>query len=388
MPSSSTRYAASRAADSTGPAKRRCCFCHPCCFILVAAVLVTVGGVLIWKLLPDTTKSSLQNASQDLTSGLTNGGGSARDNSTTSSESSLGTPPTFDYYRCSSYNNCCNGVDTICDLRVSDVMFAGLHNAYSSVQDGFLLAGNHEYDLEQGLQAGFRAINVDLGNCNGNLELVHSKCELGTRDPYTVFTNIQLFLDKHPRDLLLIPIQVNNNVDQVVNLWDFYSILESIPGFTDRMYAHNETQFWPTMRDLMDADQRIILFVYNADVICRTPGNCPPGFHDWFLFASETQYEFESVADIEDTALSCPYDRGDQGYKDFYALNVFVSNPLPSKASAKLLNDATFLEAHVEACEQVVGRNASVVFVDFWEEGNLVDLVQSHNQQLGTGRRL
>jgi hypothetical protein len=339
-------------------------------------LLVVAGGLLIWRYLPQDQKNSIQGIVETGASGLSSDGGSS-DNST-----SLGSPPTFDYYRCSSSDNCCNGVDNICDLKVSDVMFAGLHNAMASVEDGFLVAGNHEYNLESALQAGFRAINVDLGNCNGDLALVHSKCELGKRDPYTVFDHINLFLDKHPRDLLLIPIQVNNEVDGPVSLWEFYNILQAVPGLTDRMYQHNETQYWPTMRELIDNDQRIILFVYNADVICRYPGTCPPGFHDWFLYASETTYDFDSVDDIQNTALSCPYDRGDQGYNDFYAINAFVSDPLPSKASSQVINQQDFLLAHLETCESIVGRNASVIFVDFWEEGDVVDLVQTHNQQL------
>ncbi|GKY93630.1 hypothetical protein MPSEU_000330400 [Mayamaea pseudoterrestris] len=377
-------------AESAKPKSRsRCCCYSPCCLLLIVALLVAMGGLLIWKCMPESSKSVVENiVSSGLGGNTTSSSSSSSQSSTqnaaaTHDDDSANTPPTFDYYRCTSENDCCNGVDTICDLSVSQVLFAGLHNAYSSVEDGFLLAGNHEYSLEYALQAGFRAINVDLGNCNGELTLVHTKCELGRRDPYTVFEHINLFLDKHPRDLLLIPIQVNNDVDEPVDLWEFYSILSSIDGFVDRMYVHNETLYWPTMRELIELDKRIIVFVYNAQVSCRYAGSCPAGLHDWFLYASETVYEFASVDDVTDAAVACPYDRGDEGYVDFYALNMFVSDPLPSRASSQVINQPDFLQSHLATCESVVARNASVIFIDFWEEGNLVDLVQTHNQQLG-----
>jgi hypothetical protein len=365
------RYAAS--SDEKRRSKSCCC----CCFALLIVILIIIAGaLLIWKLLPQGQKSGISNIVASGASGLVSGSG------VNASLIGLGTPPTFNYYRCKSDKNCCNGVETICDKKVTQVMFAGLHNAYCTIQDGFLLAGNQEYDLESALQAGFRAINVDLGVCGSDFALIHDKCELGRRDPYTVFSHINLFLDKHPREVLLIPIEVNNNADGPVNLWDFYALLQSVGNFTARMYVHKETNAWPTMRQLINNDKRVIMFVYNANVSCRTKGNCPPGIHDWFLYASETIYTFPAVADLQTTKSACPYDRGSQGYRDFYALNMFVTNPLPSKSSALVINQPAFLQKHVKACESVVKRNASVIFIDFWDEGDLVDVVQSQNQML------
>ena len=365
--STSSRAGRSSSSGSTRREKRRCC-CHPCLLGLLAIALIAIGGVLVWQLLPDDKKNAIKGV-----------GGSVNDGQ------SLGTAPTFDFNRCTSSDdeNCCNGVDTICDLPVTDVMFAGLHNGMSTVQDDFIIAANHQFRLESALTAGFRAINVDVGNCAGELVLVHTKCSLGTRDPFTVFDHINRFLDENPREVLLMPLQINNDVDQTVDLYELYKILQSVSGFTDRMYIHERDTAWPTMRQLIDNDTRIIMFIYNAGTNCSS-GDCPPGFHPYFLYASETLYTFETVADIQDTQSSCPYDRGAEGYRDFYAINNFVTDPLPSKESSQVVNQEGFIQSHVTACQNIVGRNVSVVFIDFWEEGNLVDVVQTHNQGFGS----
>ena len=365
--STSSRGDRSLSSGTTHRGKRRCC-CHPCLLVLLAIVLIGAGGVLVWQLLPDEQKDAIKGV-----------GGSVNDGQ------NLGTAPIFDYNRCSSTDdeNCCNGVDGICDLPVTDVMFAGLHNAMSTAQDEFFIAANHQFQLESALTAGFRAINVDVGNCGGELVLVHTKCTLGTRDPFTVFDHINRFLDDNPRDVILMPLQINNDVDQTVDLYELYNVLQSVSGLTDRMYIHERDTTWPTMRQLIDNDTRIIMFIYNAGTNCST-GDCPPGFHPYFLYASETLYTFETVEGIADTESSCPYDRGAQGYRDFYAVNNFVSDPLPSKASSQVVNQEDFVQSHLAACQNIVGRNVSVVFIDFWELGNLVDVVQTHNQGLGT----
>ena len=48
----------------------------------------------------------------------------------------------------------CNGLITNCDLRFNELMFAGLHNAMATVEDGFLFGANHDLSLEKALEAG------------------------------------------------------------------------------------------------------------------------------------------------------------------------------------------------------------------------------------------
>ena len=89
----------------------------------------------------------------------------------------------YEFMQCESTDeDCCNGLDNICDLGVDDIMYATLHNAMASFEDGFLFGPNHRYKLESALEAGYRGINLDVCNCGGDIVFCHGVCSLGTRD--------------------------------------------------------------------------------------------------------------------------------------------------------------------------------------------------------------
>jgi hypothetical protein len=132
--------------------KRKCCGWK--CIILVIA-LAAGGGVLVWQLLPEDSKEAAKN--------LFNNTPDAGDIFTPSAPD-----PTYIFNQCADpTSNCCNGLSSICDLPVNDIMFATAHNAMSSTENKFLFA-NHKYELEDALIAGYRGINVDIGKCNGS----------------------------------------------------------------------------------------------------------------------------------------------------------------------------------------------------------------------------
>ena len=93
----------------------------------------------------------------------------------------------------------CNGSPALCDLPVTSVVFPGVHNAMSSQADGFQ-APNNLLGLEDALDAGIRAIQLDSCDCGGSLglQMCHGECHflgfifLGYREPWTTFTNIKL----------------------------------------------------------------------------------------------------------------------------------------------------------------------------------------------------
>ena len=152
----------------------------------------------------------------------------------------------------------CNGMSNLCDMELNKVMFPLLHNAMATSEDNFLLA-NHEGQLENALQAGFRGVNLDICNCGGKIVFCHAYCFLGTRDPLQVFENIYDFLQAMPDEVLVFSFQIDNDAGSDVNLTEFYEILELIPGFTDMLYMHNvpdeEKATWPTLGSLIDSDK-------------------------------------------------------------------------------------------------------------------------------------
>ena len=199
------------------------------------------------------------------------------------------TLPPFSFMQCTSYedgksnyqsmNQCCNGLDTICDLSVTDVMFATVHNAMSTFQDGFIFGANHRYSLEGALEAGYRGLHFIVCNCGTSGDYVfcndngdgEADCRLGSRDIHQTMTNVNAFLNRNPSEVLFINFQLEPNVDLTV----LHSILHEIVAdngnfdygnaLTDKLYVHDDDgslgdKDWPSLRKLVD-ENKVNLFL-------------------------------------------------------------------------------------------------------------------------------
>lgn len=342
-------------------------------FVIILLILIGAGGGLIlWMFLPESQRQSLNDVKD---------GGLPFDYV-------KGDAPPAEYLfnQCSSGADCCNGLDGLCDLSVKDILYAGIHNAQSTAQDGFYIAPNHQYNVQAALDYGYRALNFDIGLCNeGVMSLVHGNCKLGTTDPAVAFTGVQTWLDANPNEVVIIPLEINNDAGgdlPDVDLGKLYNLFLDIPGFTERMYQFVKDTEWPTLRELVALDQRIILFFYNAGIRCATSA-CPPGFNDWFSLTGESKFNYMAVEEFDNKATACNITRG-RTKGPFYAINTFMT--IPSRdISTNTLNTKAFLENHIEACSQANdGLDVNVVFVDFWSEGDLPEVVQLHNSRLVT----
>ena len=141
------------------------------------------------------------------------------------------------------------------------------------------------------------------------------------------------------------------------------------------MYSHPDTTTpWPTLRELINSNKRILFFHYNGQS-CQDV-TCPVGFHDWFVYAAETEFSFASVEEVRNTDKACSVSRGNVK-NNFLGVNMFVT--LPSKTASQDLNTLDSLRQHVQTCTSMNG-DVNVVFVDFWSQGDLPQLVQTENQ--------
>jgi hypothetical protein len=352
-------------------------------FVLTALVIIAVaGGILIWQYLPDHQKEAI--------SSIVDGG--------IQIPSGTAPPSNYTFLQCgdgtSSTGDCCNGLIGLCDLGPDDILFAGIHNAHSSTEDGYYIVPNHLYNVLASLDYGFRALNFDIGICNDEIVFVHGTCKIGTSDPITTFSGINDWLNNHPTEVILIPIQVVNELEKPVDLDELYNLLDTIDGFTSKMYQKVASESWPDLRTMIASDKRIIFFLYNANKSCSagiTSTNttnayvCPPGFHDWFAFAGESKFDFDDETELMDKAVACNITRG-RTKGPFYGVNDFLK--IPSKSiQSTVLNTKSFLQDHIAMCSYVNnGLDVNVVFVDFWSEGSLPEVVQLHNTAL-IGRR-
>jgi hypothetical protein len=347
-------------------------------------LLAIAGGLILWRFLPDKKK--------EVVAGIADNGFHLRPDPTRQAP-----PPSYQFVQCADPTgpDCCNGLSNTCDLRVDEIMYAGIHNAQSSVQNGFRFAPNHQYDAISALDYGYRLINFDLGVCSMGLALVHGLCKLGTIDPKDIFQRLHEWLNEHPNEVVLIPIQITNEAGGgAVDLGKFYNLLDTIDGFTDRLYTKPIGELWPTLRELIQWDQRVLIFHYNGPTCVLPEVQCPPGLdNDWFRYAAETPFSFTSINDLNNEANSCKVTRG-RVNNPFFALNAFLSVPDPS-VQVNQINKKEYLQQHIQSCSELNGgRTVTTVFIDFWESSDLPEVVQLHNSRLvaknttQTGKRL
>ena len=345
----------------------------------------------MWQYIPDDQKDTISDIAGTIQI-PTNGGADG---------SSLVAPPSnYTFLQCdggsttsstttNSSTDCCNGLIGLCDFAADDILMAGIHNAHSSIADGYYVVPNHNYNVLYALDYGYRTLNFDIGICNDLMVFVHGSCKLPTSNILNTFTAINTWLDNHPTEVLLIPLQIVNDLGGTVDLQEVYNLMSSIDGFTSKMYQKVLDEPWPDLRTMISTNQRIIVFQYNAKQSCSaalfsdSPDvyQCPPGFHDWFTFAGESKFDFDDESELYDRATACNITRG-RRQGPFYAINVFLKIPSQDIQST-LLNTKSFLQDHIAMCSfENNGLDVNVVFVDFWSDGNLPEVVQTHNQGL------
>jgi hypothetical protein len=141
----------------------------------------------------------------------------------------------------------CNGVSLNCNRRVNEVMFATLHNAMSSEEDGFYRP-NHALRLEKALEAGYRGLMIESCDCGvAGLQLCNSLCFLGTRDPVHVFNSTVDFLVRNPNEVIIMVIKVDD--ESLYRMFDL--VLTAVDALRSLMYSHDGGK-WPVLNDLID----------------------------------------------------------------------------------------------------------------------------------------
>jgi hypothetical protein len=350
--------------------------CAKCCTLVVfLSILATAGGITLWQLLPRQISDEV---------GKIISSGANRPTVASNSEKPLTSMYMFDQCDPSSAD-CCNGVSTICDMFVDDILFAGVHNAMSTYQDGFRLAPNHNYRFELALQQGYRAFSMDIGMCGSlGLQFIHGKCILGKRDPLVVFENLNKFLDDNPNEVVIFAIQVNNFAGSgPVDLDELYTLMQQVEGFTERFVIHDDpSKHWPTLRELIALDQRILMFQFNSEPCSSSPFGCPAGFYDYFNYVAEAGFMFNSIEDMHNVTAACSVPRGASGRANFYAINLFTE--VPYEQDSMITNSKEFIESQMVNCSEFqYGVDVNIAYVDFWEIGDMVEVTQEHNKKLG-----
>lgn len=386
-----------------------------CGVVLIVLFVAAAGGVLVWAFLPTDTKDTLQSilnitlgdGSNDGVDDKSKGKGddNKNNNSTTATTA-------FQFNQCNDVNtNCCNGLDiddgAFCDLRVNEPLYGLVHNAMASFEDQFFLIYNQNYKLEAALQAGYRALELDVARCgssgndnNNDIVFYHGECALGTRQVPEVLENVHSFLVANPSEIVMLFLQMDG---QDVSLQEFYQIMAAVDNgrMVQGLYDHHpvdDATEWPTLRELVQSNQRLLVFYWNQDDCQLNADGCPPGFNYWYRYGVNTQWDFGRVSEIQDDpGTSCSLQYTPNGYpngRDFFRVNAFLRLP-SSTAAEDVLNQPFFIQERLDQCSMqnpIDGSSSQLLLpnfyaVDFWDKGHVPEFIQEYNTKLVEQRK-
>ena len=200
----------------------------------------------------------------------------------------------------------------------------------------------------------------------------------GDRNSVQVFENIHSFLDDNPTEVVIINVQISVGDPTPQELWDEMMSANIMKG---RVYKH-EGGVWPKMSTLVNKGIQLIVFYHNGpDCSGSSSNGCHSKIHEFFDYAHETEWAFDSKSDINNYSSSCPATRGNYGTKDFYSVNHFLTEWYgPTPIQANDINTKGSLENRIAGCKQQTGDSVNFMNIDFWHTGDLLEVTQSENR--------
>lgn len=301
----------------------------------------------------------------------------------------------------------CNGSAALCDRRLDAVAFAATHNAMSEPRAGFLLP-NQEAGIRSQLEAGVRALLIDThlgvrtdrgvytlleeggksrekieqaigpeatrraealraqigfaGGGEAEVYLCHGFCELGARPAEDALAEVRDFLVTHPGEVLVLSIEDQVSPEQTAEVFEESGLLDLV--------WQGPVRPLPTLGEMADRNQRVLVMGEEATGTVRW-------YHPQFELVQDTPYDVRSARDLL-SRRSCARNRGEAD-SPLLMLNHWVAGEPPRPRDARRVNDADTLVARARRCARALGAFPSLLAVDFYREGDVVEAARRLN---------
>jgi hypothetical protein len=303
----------------------------------------------------------------------------------------------------------CNGSPTLCDRTLDQVIFPCTHNSMGGADLPGWMFPNQNADIPHQLEDGIRGFLIDVhygvpvgDKVETELEdekaamakyesavgkegmeaavrirdrlskekpgtrdvyLCHGFCELGAQRLIPVLKQMHDFLVANPGEVLMICVQ-----DEGVTPQDVARCFAE-SGLIDFVYKGPAHAPWPTLREMVDSDQRVLVTAeHNAAGV--------DWYHPAFEVMQETPYEFHDPSEFSNQ----PNRGGTSG--SLYLLNHWIETvPAPKPTNAAIVNSRDELMRRIRGFERERGHVPNFVAVDFYKVGDLVPVVRELNER-------
>lgn len=301
----------------------------------------------------------------------------------------------------------CNGHEELCDRRFDEVAIPASHNSMS-VADGTWFLAEQPKDMIASLDDGIRGLLVDtwyaqptkkgaitspksleraeaelvatygeevVGSIRRTIDRVrdgqptgpeqpyfcHTVCELGASPMQPMMERLNAWLEEHPRDVVVLFIQ------DMVTPADTAAVLDAA-GLAQKAYVHPAGAQWPTLREMVDAGQQLVVLMENTG-----GGQQFPFLHQGFDLVQDTEYTFGTAGDF-----TCTIKRGSPTGA-LFNVNHWLASFTKLVTSAEQVNAYDVLKPRVEACQQERGLAPTMVSVNWYDRGDLFRVVDELN---------
>lgn len=270
----------------------------------------------------------------------------------------------------------CNGAEQLCDRTYDRVVVPMTHNAMSNRDDGWS-AANQTHDVARQLADGVRGMMLDVHYADPDtkqnspvkiedltvvdqVHLCHGSCLLGRERLLDDLCAVGTFLDQNPGEVLSVVFETK------VADADLDGVLRA-SGLANDAFVHAPGTPWPTLRAMIEAGKRFVVFV-------ETGGGMPPYLHPAFVGnIRDTPYTFQKKEDF-----TCSLNRGAVN-DPLFLVNHWLGGGIPDVRLAVEANSDAVLGKRVDDCTREIGRPPTFVGVDFYEVGALFDVVRRAN---------
>jgi hypothetical protein len=257
------------------------------------------------------------------------------------------------------------------DTHYADRLANGRTRTYFGSSDDLRRAIQQDGVSEQGVESALR-LRERLGfrgEGERGLYLCHTFCELGSTPLEPVLDEIHEFLVTHPADVLVI---VNQDY---VTPSDFVAAMADA-GLARYALVPPAGSGWPTLGELVERDQRLVVLAENE-----------AGAAPWYQLAyerltQETPFGFSATAQLTapaDVPESCRPNRGAAAAPLFLVNHWINTDPVPRPGNADIVNARDALLGRARECRRIRRRSVNLLAVDFYERGDLFDVVDRLN---------
>jgi hypothetical protein len=286
----------------------------------------------------------------------------------------------------------CDGHAELCNRPYDKVVQAATHNAMSS-PDVVQIWPEQDLTIRQQLDLGVRTLLIDVHywpaitspeqltrlepalppqaarlvmsvapdrfRSHPGLFLCHVLCALGGVPLSDGLAQVRSFLADNPDDVVTLIIE-----DEVTRA-DLVRALTNA-GLVNDAYSHEPRQGWPTLGELIDRNQRLVVFAENS-------GPPPTWYQSAFDEIADTPFGFPKPSD-----MTCVANRGTPD-APLFLINHWVSGPAPDRSTALTVNQTDTVVTRARRCARERQRSPTFIAVDFANLGGVLQAVDILN---------